>query len=95
MAPVSTAPKRIRVSSISKKKPITTLEKPNFNANEVKRATKKNTSFKCPVSPKKIFLEPTDGQVRQFYGARNFSGTSYDRLPQAEKLVWRESLRDN
>ncbi|CAN0574220.1 unnamed protein product, partial [Ectocarpus sp. 12 AP-2014] len=91
MAPVSTAPKRIKVSSISKvKKQITTLKKPNFNANEVKRATKETTSFKCPVSPKKIFLEPTDGQVRQFYGARNFSGTPYDRLPQAEKLAWQE-----
>ena len=97
MAPVSTAPKRIKVSSISKvKKQITTLKKPNFNANEVKRATKETTSsFKCPVSPRKIFLEPTDGQVRQFYGARNFSGTSYDRLPQTEKLAWQESLRDN
>ncbi|CAN0548610.1 unnamed protein product, partial [Ectocarpus sp. 12 AP-2014] len=58
--------------------------------------TKETTSsFKCPVSPRKIFLEPTDGQVRQFYGARNFSGTSYDRLPQTEKLAWQESLRDN
>ncbi|CAN0244209.1 unnamed protein product, partial [Ectocarpus sp. 13 AM-2016] len=45
MAPVSTAPKRMKVSSISKvKKQITTLKKPNFNANEVKRATKETTS---------------------------------------------------
>ncbi|CAM9680888.1 unnamed protein product, partial [Ectocarpus sp. 12 AP-2014] len=48
-----------------------------------------------PVSPQKIFLEPTDGQVRQFYDTRNFSGTPYDRLPKAEKLVWQEFLRDN
>ncbi|CAN0396993.1 unnamed protein product, partial [Scytosiphon promiscuus] len=93
----SPAPKRIKFSSISKgKKRITTLQKPGFNANDVKRATTDpRISFRYPVSPTKIFLEPNDGQVRQFYHARNFSGTPYDRLAQDEKLLWKECLRDN
>lgn len=97
MAPISPAPKRIKVPSISKgKKLITTLQKPGFNADDVMHVTTDpRISFRCPVSITKIFLEPNDGQVRQFYHARNFSGTPYDRLPQAEKLLWKECLRDN
>lgn len=97
MAPSPRARKRIKVPSISKgKKSITTLCKPGFNSNDVMHVTTDpKISFRCPVSITKIFLEPNDGQVRQFYYARNFSGTPYDRLPQDEKLLWRQSLTDN
>ena len=97
MAPITRLqdPKRIKVASISKKF-VTTLYKPGFDASEVKHATGRDrTTFKSPVTIETIFETPTEAHVRQFYEARNFSGTLYDRLPQAEKLAWKESLHDN
>eukprot|EP00752_Nemacystus_decipiens_P016944 g15171.t1 len=96
MAPSHRARKRVKVPSVSKlKDPVTTLRKPGFHASEVKHATPRTTRFQAPVSIEKIFEAPTDSHVRQFYLARNFSGTPYDCLSQDEKLAWTESLRDN
>ncbi|CAM9812320.1 unnamed protein product, partial [Pylaiella littoralis] len=94
MAPPPSAPKRIKVSSISKKKPITTLFKPGFIAQK-NAAAYSRAIVKCPVSLETIFETPTDAHVRQFYDARNFSGTSFDRLSDTEKMAYRESLHDN
>ena len=52
-------------------------------------------SYKSPVTLKNVFDRPHEDQVKIFYHARNFSGVPYDRLPDAEKLAWTESLHDN
>jgi len=52
-------------------------------------------SFKSAVTLKTVFDRPTEDQVKIFYRARNHSGMSYDRLSDAEKMAWTESLHDN
>lgn len=96
MAPVSPAPKRIKVSSISKaNKRITSLCKPGFDESDVTVPRLNATmGYKSPVTLEKVFGEPTQAQVAQFFYARNNSGTPFDHLPEGEKLRWRESLHD-
>ncbi|CAN0271046.1 unnamed protein product [Ectocarpus sp. 6 AP-2014] len=97
MAPISPAPKRIKVSSISKlKKPITTLLRPGLDpSNVATRSLSTRVSYKSPVTLKTVFDRPKEDQVKVFYHARNFSGVPYDRLSDAEKLAWTECLHDN
>ena len=106
MAPVSPAPKRIKVPSVLKGKKrialnkpgagLTTLLRPGVDPSDVAtHSLSTRVSYNSPVTLKTVFDRPEEDQVRIFYHARNFSGVPYDRLSDAEKLAWTECLHDN
>jgi len=75
---------------------LTTLSRAGFDPSDVATfSPRTKISFKPAVTLKNVFDRPTESQVKIFYHARNHSGVSYDRLSDAEKMVWTESLHDN
>lgn len=95
MASVSPSPKPKR-AKFSRSAELTTLLRAGFDPSDVASPkSRSKTSYKSPVTLENLFAPPSDGQVVKYYNGRNHSGKPFDRLSDAERLAWRESLHDN
>ncbi|CAM9719770.1 unnamed protein product [Ectocarpus sp. 13 AM-2016] len=89
----SQAKKRTKLSSSAG---LTTLLRAGFDPSDVATLSPRTkVTYKSPVTLKNVFDRPTESQVKIFYHSRNHSGVPFDRLSDAEKLTWTESLHDN
>ncbi|CAN0216399.1 unnamed protein product, partial [Hapterophycus canaliculatus] len=90
------APQATKRAKLSSSAGLTILLRAGFDPSDVATlSSRTKVSYKSPVTLKNVFDRPTEAQVKIFYHSRNHSGAPYDRLSDAEKLTWTESLHDN
>ncbi len=92
------SPAKKRAKSIfADKEPVTTIENPDFDKNDVAEAkTVPKMTFRSPVTIENVFRPPAAHHVKFFYQCRAGENSQpFDQLLREEKVAWTESFHDN